>query len=350
MDSSATVSIALATYNGETYLPKLLESLSAQTLRPSEIVVGDDRSTDATLDVLRAFAARSAVPVRVRRNQQHLDYADNFLQTASRCRGGIVAFCDQDDVWLPQKLERCVRELEAHAADLCAHDAIVVDAGDHEFGYHSPGIEPGLHDPLRLPPFYVFFGFTMVFRKTLLDAVPFAKRPADNVDPSKQLSHDRWLYFLGTTLGKTIYLREPLVRYRQHAGNVFGDKGGASFWLKVRKLLTEYPRYVSKYRALSAARLEVLREIPESSAVDLDAVARAVDYWCEIAEIYDQRVALSQTSSALARVRGVADLARRGAYRDFARGGLSLQALYEDVIASCIQLPKPARSVGEGRR
>jgi glycosyltransferase involved in cell wall biosynthesis len=349
MVSRAPVSIALATYNGETYLPALLESLAAQTLQPSEIVVGDDRSTDATLEVLRAFAARSPVPLRVHRNQRHLDYADNFLQTAARCRGRIVAFCDQDDIWLPQKLERCVRELEMHAADLCAHDAIVVDADDHAFGYHSPGIEPGLHDPLRLPPFYVFFGFTMVFRKALLEAVPFARRPPDNVDPRKQLSHDRWLYFLGTTLGKTIYLREPLVRYRQHAGNVFGDKGGASFWMKVRKLLTEYPRYVSKYQALSAARLEVLRDIPASSAVDLAAVARAVDYWCEIADIYDQRVALSQARSPLARVRGVAVLAHRGAYRDFARGGLSLQALYEDVIASCIQLAKPSRSVGEGR-
>src|SRR4051812_17314881 len=105
--SQAAVSIALATYNGARYLHAQLDSLLAQTLKPEELVVGDDGSNDETLTILKDFALTAPFPTRIQVNAARLGYADNFLATAARCSSPLIAFCDQDDVWMPTKLQRC---------------------------------------------------------------------------------------------------------------------------------------------------------------------------------------------------------------------------------------------------
>ncbi|RMG82452.1 MAG: glycosyltransferase, partial [Chloroflexi bacterium] len=106
------ISVAMATYNGEACLNEQLESLVRQEHQPYELVVGDDGSSDRTLDILRAFAARAPFPVRVTVNPERLGFGENFLQTARRCSGEWIAFCDQDDVWLPHKLAACATAIE----------------------------------------------------------------------------------------------------------------------------------------------------------------------------------------------------------------------------------------------
>src|SRR6478609_12105203 len=116
MSGEPTVSVAMATYNGAKFLQAQLDSLAAQTQLPDELVVGDDGSSDDTLAILEAFAASAPFPVRVDRNETRPDYGDNFMRTALRCTGDYIAFCDQDDVWLPEKIERCAAAMTAQDA------------------------------------------------------------------------------------------------------------------------------------------------------------------------------------------------------------------------------------------
>src|SRR4051812_16300560 len=100
----AGISIALATYNGEKYLSAQLESLALQTRLPAELVVCDDCSTDRTIDIIDEFIARAPFPVRVARNESRLGFVNNFMRAAQGCRADLIAFCDQDDIWEPNKL------------------------------------------------------------------------------------------------------------------------------------------------------------------------------------------------------------------------------------------------------
>src|SRR6476620_5065531 len=100
----AGISIALATYNGEKYLPAQLQSLARQTRLPTELVVFDDCSTDRTIDIINDFVSRAPFPVRVARNESRLGFVNNFMRAAQACQADLVAFCDQDDVWEPHKL------------------------------------------------------------------------------------------------------------------------------------------------------------------------------------------------------------------------------------------------------
>src|ERR687885_1327551 len=98
------VSVAMCTYNGAAFLREQLQSLAAQARTPDELVVCDDASADATVRVVREFAAAAPFPVRLTVNERNLGSTKNFERAISLCAGDLVALSDQDDLWLPAKL------------------------------------------------------------------------------------------------------------------------------------------------------------------------------------------------------------------------------------------------------
>ena len=100
-------SVVMATFNGERFVGEQLHSLFRQTVAPAEIIVCDDGSTDATMDIVQSLAKQSPAPLRVRRNPARLGFADNFLSGCQSASSDLIAFCDQDDVWLENKLALC---------------------------------------------------------------------------------------------------------------------------------------------------------------------------------------------------------------------------------------------------
>src|SRR5574344_2136916 len=98
------ISLALPTYNGEKYLREQLDSIFNQTMVPEEIVVVDDRSTDSTIQILEEYKQKYGLKYYI--NEQNLGYNKNFEKAITLCQGDYIALCDQDDVWLPEKIEK----------------------------------------------------------------------------------------------------------------------------------------------------------------------------------------------------------------------------------------------------
>lgn len=213
------ISVALCTYNGGKHLREQLQSLAAQTLVPDEVQVGDDQSTDDTLEILRNFSA--PFPVRVTVNKMRLGYGENFIQTARRCSSDWIAFCDQDDVWGPKKLERCAAEFRP-GVQLVAHD---VDA-DAPYG-----AEP-FNPKLSLVPRWYCLGFCQVFRRELLD-YPHHRLPWAEVPDA----HDIWIPFLAGMTGEIVCIKETLAHYRQHDNNVSKSLGKTELIGEVEAML-----------------------------------------------------------------------------------------------------------------
>jgi hypothetical protein len=218
-----TISIALAAYNGERYLSEQLESLAKQTRLPDELVISDDASTDDTVSIVEKFAAHAPFPVKYYRNPERLGWARNFVRTAQLCSSELIAFCDQDDVWLPTKIERCCAFFLRPDIYLAYHDAVTVDATLVPYGRLTrlpiPSCEGTALDVL---PFRNPYGFTMVFRSRLLRYCRLYDQSMDHDRPGQPMAHDQFFFFLGSALKRIRYIPELLVNYRQHGGNAVG--------------------------------------------------------------------------------------------------------------------------------
>jgi hypothetical protein len=222
--STPRISIALATHNGQRYLEEQLRSLAEQTTLPCELVACDDASTDSTVAILRSFAESAQFPVRIHQNPQPLGFIENFLKTAKHCVGDWIAYCDQDDIWLPRKLtvvtERIARNpnlvLVAHSADLVSDDL-------KSYGRRLPDFKrDATKGPLEMPPIGLIMGFAVVFSRELIEQFDPALRPINPVPPEPWQSHDQWVYLLANALGSTEIVAESLVLYRRHDRAVTG--------------------------------------------------------------------------------------------------------------------------------
>lgn len=221
------ISVAMTTFNGAKFLREQLDSIIAQSRRPDELIVCDDRSTDETPEILREYASKSPFPMTVIVNDERLGSTKNFEKAISLCSGDLIALCDQDDLWRPQKLAIIEAAFAADSglgavltnADLIDKDGAKLP-GDLwakcRFNEVRQGLleGPGRFDLLFGLPFAT--GATMAFRshfRSLL--LPFPSGSATFI-------HDRWTAILIAAVGRIGIIRDKLIAYRLHAGQQLG--------------------------------------------------------------------------------------------------------------------------------
>ena len=224
--STPKVSVVVATYNGSQYLAEQLESILAQTLAPTEIIVSDDGSSDSTLDIVAKFQSaqpRKGAPAwRVLSRKKPLGVAGNFASALGVATGDFIAFADQDDLWEVNKLETLIPHFDNPRTLLVHSDARLIDAKGREMGSLMGALRLTARErrALRggraldaLLRRNLVTGATMVIRRTLLDtALPI---------PEGWI-HDEWLALVAALQGGVVFDQRPLVRYRQHGANQIG--------------------------------------------------------------------------------------------------------------------------------
>jgi glycosyltransferase involved in cell wall biosynthesis len=269
-----SVSIAMATYNGERFIREQLESLAAQQQLPSELVVTDDGSADNTLEIVEQFAKATApFAVHIHRNGSRLGYRANFMRAANLCTSDLIAFCDQDDIWSPRKLAVCTRAFEDPSVLMAYHNATVVT----ETGVPLGGLDVFASAPLT-PPLASCalglrsLGFTEVFRRSVLDLSDFWAISQDWLDPAQPMAHDQWVFFISSVFGHTAYIDEHLACYRQHSSNRYGWTRDLRGWTWPIRFL----RNLQAARSNKAARLARLEEYAGGFAQVLEKAGPAL--------------------------------------------------------------------------
>lgn len=199
-------SVCMATYNGALYLREQIDSIVSQLQPGDELLVSDDGSDDDTLQILSGYGSSLTVVGSTRVG----GVVRNFERVMGSATGDIVVLADQDDVWLPGKLERLRAELQR--CDLVMSNAVVVDAGLAVIApslFAQLGASAGL---LKNGWRNSFVGCCMGFRADLLQwALPF---------PMGTPWHDWLLGLLATASGSVCFVDEPLMLYRRHGANV----------------------------------------------------------------------------------------------------------------------------------
>lgn len=169
MKQDKTISVVMCTYNGASrHLREQLDSIFAQTLLPGEIVVQDDCSTDDTMQVLREYAERApeGVAVRIVQNTAQMGINANFFSAMRRAEGELIAVSDQDDIWMPTKLEEQRDAIGSRMMCVCRSEPFSDSGAEIRFDRRRPNC-----NLIRL--FYAsMMGHCQMLRRQLLDVIP----------------------------------------------------------------------------------------------------------------------------------------------------------------------------------
>lgn len=230
------IQILLATYNGAKYLEAQLDSLLAQTCRRWTLIAHDDGSTDQTLDILRAYQHRYPDMIEILEDGLTFGNArDNFTHLIANATGEYVMFCDQDDVWLPDKIEKTFRKMQTleglHPSlpvvvhtDLEVVDESLCSIAPSMFDYQ--GLDKSIKSLLQILAKNSVTGCTMMMnRQAITVSLPIL--------PSAVM-HDWWIAAMVIKhQGVVEFIDEPLIHYRQHSSNSVGaKKNSISYILK----------------------------------------------------------------------------------------------------------------------
>lgn len=220
-----SISIALCTHNGSAFIDELMASIMAQTILPHELIVCDDASTDSTLQIISRYKVAALFPIIVKKNIDKMGVTQNFAQAISLCKSDVIALCDQDDVWHPEKISIILSSFETNYYPVAVFsDAQVVDVKLKNAGYtiwERIGFSE-LHKKKMITedrPWEVLYqktvitGATLAFKKSIISYIlPI---------PSVWL-HDAWIAQICASQGRFNCVNMPLINYRQHSLNVVG--------------------------------------------------------------------------------------------------------------------------------
>lgn len=209
--------VALATYNGERYLGAMLDSLTRQTRKPDKIFAVDDASTDTTVQILEAFKKQ---PMAIIRQERNCGVTANFstaIEAAlAECTDeDFIALADQDDIWLPEKLE--ILEREIGGADLVFGDAEVIDANGNvtaDSWRRLAGLPTELSFKARLTSQTNVTGCMSLCRVGMLKrALPI---------PPQTFLHDEWFGIFAANGAGVKATPKKVIQYRLHDSNTIG--------------------------------------------------------------------------------------------------------------------------------
>ena len=215
------VDILMATYNGEAFLEEQVQSMINQTYREWRLLVHDDGSTDKTMEILHRLAEEDERVVVIEDGVQRLGVARNFIHLVKQSAAAYCMFCDQDDIWLPNKVEEMLSEIKQYSQDIPQ-----VVYSNAYLWTSQKGI---ISDKNTLT-------YPTTLRQTLFlntgiqgAAAIFNRKMCDRIGEELcfYAMHDHVLLLAGICFGEVHYLHKSLMYYRQHENNLTGNAPGS---------------------------------------------------------------------------------------------------------------------------
>lgn len=220
------ISVCIATHNGAHYIKEQIESVLCQLGPKDEIIISDDGSTDNTIDILLAFNDKRIIihhyQQPVKSKHSHTYVCKNFENALKHAKGDYIFLADQDDWWMPNKVEKCIEALKynilvVHRAEICDRDLNLKG----QMLYKDNFVFNNFLSLKRGK----YYGCTLAFRNELLDFIlPF---------PKKLILHDQWIGCMAELKGRVFYERTPLIKYRLHGGNTSGGPSSNSIFFQI---------------------------------------------------------------------------------------------------------------------
>lgn len=238
------ISVCIACYNGQKYIKQQIDSILCQLEETDELIISDDGSNDDTLKIIRGY---NDCRIKIHNNHNH-GVNNNFENALSFASGEYVFLCDQDDIWMPNKVKIILDALQKYV--MVVHNAKLIDGEGRPIGktYYDC-----THDKVGFwANFYKsrYLGCCMAFRSSLLkEIMPF---------PKNIFGHDYWIGLYGDCKYRVHFINDILICYRRHDNNVStsSEKSKDSFYtmLVKKRLSTLYKILIRRFHVFLNAK------------------------------------------------------------------------------------------------
>ncbi len=275
------VSIVMATYNGETYLREQIESILSNTYTEWTLEICDDGSKDNTVTIAKEFERQYPDKIKVHQNSKNLGVVLNFLEGARRAEGNYVMFCDQDDVWLANKIKKTLHYMKNMENKYGKDKPISVFTDAKVVNKDLQELNPSFHISNRLDCTKLNLSYMLMENKLIGCTVMFNQEVKRKLAllPARARVHDWWIALISSSFGKIGYLKEATLLYRQHEHNVIGNQNFTNY-------INNRVRSLKKQKQVLGLTIEQAREfyelykeeLPENERVILSEFASLNQY------------------------------------------------------------------------
>lgn len=221
------ISLVMTTYNGEKYIIEQLDSILSQSVQPDEVLIFDDGSVDQTVILVNDYINRYKLSNwKIHVNKENLGFNKNFRHALNESNGDIVFLCDQDDIWMKDKIEKMMQHLNRDNILSLASDFVLIDEngkninsndirdkyGMLDFNINEFSLTEVSYEDLIMKNYAQ--GCTMAVKKELIQLL--------KQDEINNLEHDWSLSLIAAIHSGCYFYKEPLIKYRVHADNTIG--------------------------------------------------------------------------------------------------------------------------------
>lgn len=231
MKRNYSISVAMATYNGEKYIKEQLDSILKQLEENDEVIISDDDSKDNTRKIIEEYKDNRIKLIDGPKN----GVKQNFANAIKNCNGKYIFLSDQDDIWIDDKVQKVLNTFEKEKCTCVVHDCIAFDSDTNEVVldsfYKFRNSKSGIFKNIWKNS---YIGCCMAFDSSLKEIIlPI---------PNNIEMHDQWIGILAEKKGKSIFIKDKLIRYRRHSNNVSEMKHHS-----IGKMIKNRINFIKKY-------------------------------------------------------------------------------------------------------
>lgn len=267
------IEILMATYNGEKYVSEQIDSLLNQTFKDWSLLIRDDNSKDETLNIIKSYVEQYPNKIKlINDNKGSLRAKDNFLELLKLSTADYIMFCDQDDVWLPRKIEITLKKMKEveNGPTLIHTDLKVVDKNLNI-------ISDSMWKLQKLFPEKKEYNYLIV-QNNITGCTMMINRELAKLSTGKfpnGIMHDWIIGIIASLKGNISYVNEGTILYRQHGNNEVGAQEYYSNILKKLKRIKEIKKDIYKTN-------KQLKDILENIKIENEQVKRKLYEYIEL--------------------------------------------------------------------
>ena len=270
------ISVALATYNGEKYIEKQLDSIRNQTIKPDEVVIVDDKSSDRTVALINEFiAVNNLVNWKLFVNEKNVGYRKNFYNALKKVTGEVIFLSDQDDEWHKNKIEVMLKLLRENTDIYALNSAVnLIDESSNkiilklEKNYYNSNFLYMEHIPQKIEYFDIAYiglhnvspGCTMAVRWEIVDIFLHSY--------NYLLPHDWFMNLIASADRKCAFLNVALTDYRQHGNNAIGANTSPAAGILKKTRMVRINDYL--------ARNDAIQRVIDITGINSDEILKEV--------------------------------------------------------------------------